>query len=315
MVFCYGTGQNGKSTLLNTLRTLAGDYGIQLDPAVLMVSGYDQHPTGLTDLRGARFVTTIETEGGKRLAEALVKQLTGGDRIRARRMRQDYFEFLPSHKILFAGNHLPGIRGTDVGIWRRICLVPSTFRFRILRRMPRSATSSRPSCPASSPGLSKAPCSGTATACRCRSASSERRSSTESKRTTSVGSSPTVARLATTIRLLPKSSVSATSSTAGSKARSRGRRRHLTRSCDAAATTGHDSGTAMSIPGLASRSSHGRQRHESFVPKEQLTVCRDPYRTIGGFARKCTCTGGEPVDGSAKGRGRVCWLVQAPRYG
>ena len=276
MVFCYGTGQNGKSTLLNTLRTLAGDYGIQLDPAVLMVSGYDQHPTGLTDLRGARFVTTIETEGGKRLAEALVKQLTGGDRIRARRMRQDYFEFLPSHKILFAGNHLPRIRGTDVGIWRRICLVP--FDVQIPDSQKDATLGDK--LEAELPGILAWAVEGAVqwyrNGLQVPDASSERRSSTESKRTTSVGSSPTVARLATTIRLLPKSSVSATSSTAGSKARSRGRRRHLARSCDAAATTGHDSGTAMSIPGLASRSSHGRQRHESFVPKEQLTVCRDP---------------------------------------
>ena len=87
LVFAHGAGANGKSTMLGMLRQLAGDYGVQLDPAVLTAGNHDQHPTGLTDLRGARLVTTVETESNRRLAEALVKQLTGGDPIRARRMR------------------------------------------------------------------------------------------------------------------------------------------------------------------------------------------------------------------------------------
>jgi putative DNA primase/helicase len=128
-LFAHGTGANGKSTLLGTLRRLAADYGVQLDPKVLTISNHDQHPTALTDLRGARFASTIETEGGRRLAEALVKQITGGDPITARRMRGDFFEFEPSHKIWLSGNHLPAIRGTDLGIWRRIALVPFTESF------------------------------------------------------------------------------------------------------------------------------------------------------------------------------------------
>lgn len=129
MVFDHGDGANGKTTFLGALRYVVGDYGMQLDPAALTIGTHDQHPTALTDLRGARLVTTIETEGGKRLAEALVKQLTGGDPIRARRMRENYFEFLPTHKIWFAGNHLPRIRGTDLGMWRRIALVPFEVTF------------------------------------------------------------------------------------------------------------------------------------------------------------------------------------------
>lgn len=129
MIFAHGSGRNGKTTLLNALRDVAGDYGIQLDPSVLVAADHDQHPTGLTDLRGARFVATVETEQGRRLNESLVKQLTGGDPIRARRMRQDYFEFTPSHKLWFAGNHLPRISGTDVGIWRRLALVPFHVEF------------------------------------------------------------------------------------------------------------------------------------------------------------------------------------------
>lgn len=129
MTFSHGSGANGKTTVLNALRQTVGEYGMHLDPAVLMASDHDQHPTGLTDLRGARLVTTVETEQGRRLNEALTKMLTGGDPIRARRMRQDYFEFLPSHKLWFAGNHLPRISGTDYGIWRRIVLVPFEVEF------------------------------------------------------------------------------------------------------------------------------------------------------------------------------------------
>jgi len=129
LIFAHGSGANGKTTLLGTLRRLAGDYGIQIDPTMLSVGQHEQHPTGLTDLRGARLVTTIETEANRRLAEALVKMLTGGDPIRARRMRADYFEFSPTHHMWLAGNHLPSIRGTDSGIWRRIALVPFDVTF------------------------------------------------------------------------------------------------------------------------------------------------------------------------------------------
>lgn len=129
LAFIHGTGANGKSTLLNALRHVVGGHGLQLDPAVLTVTAHEQHPTGLTDLRGARLVSTIETEAGKRLNEALVKQLTGGDPIRARRMHRDFHEFLPSHKLWFAGNHLPRIDGTDHGIWRRLALIPFRASF------------------------------------------------------------------------------------------------------------------------------------------------------------------------------------------
>jgi putative DNA primase/helicase len=128
-VFGHGAGANGKTTMFKALRNVAGDYGVQLDPAVLVAGQHEQHPTGLTDLRGARLVFTVETEGGKRLAEALVKQLTGGDPIRARRMRCDFFEFTPTHHLFMAGNHLPTIRGTDLGIWRRIALLPFDVTF------------------------------------------------------------------------------------------------------------------------------------------------------------------------------------------
>jgi putative DNA primase/helicase len=121
----YGTGANGKSTVLNTLLAVLGHYGMQAAPD-LLVAKKGSHPTELADLFGMRLVASIEVEDGSRLAESLVKQLTGGDRVKARKMRQDFWEFEPTHKVLMACNHKPQVRGTDNAIWRRIRLVPFT---------------------------------------------------------------------------------------------------------------------------------------------------------------------------------------------
>lgn len=121
----YGTGANGKSTVLNALLEALGDYGIQAAPD-LLVSKRGSHPTELADLFGMRLVASIEVEDGRRFAESLVKQLTGGDRVRARRMRQDFWEFEPTHTVFLATNHKPEVRGTDNAIWRRIRLIPFT---------------------------------------------------------------------------------------------------------------------------------------------------------------------------------------------
>jgi putative DNA primase/helicase len=123
LLFLYGTGANGKSTLVNAVLELLGDYGKQAAPDLLVVK-QGAHPTELADLFGARFVASVEVEDGRRLAESLVKQLTGGDKIKARYMRQDFWEFSPTHKIFLAANHRPTVRGTDHAIWRRIKLVP-----------------------------------------------------------------------------------------------------------------------------------------------------------------------------------------------
>lgn len=122
LFFMHGTGANGKSTFVNAVLAMLGDYGRQAAPQLLM-SG-DRHPTELADLQGARFVATIEIEEGRRLAEVLTKQLTGGDRMKARFTHRDWFEFEPSHKIWLAANHKPVIMGTDYAIWRRIKLIP-----------------------------------------------------------------------------------------------------------------------------------------------------------------------------------------------
>ncbi len=124
--FLYGAGANGKSTFLLVLLSLLGDYAMQAVSDLLMAKHNESHPTERADLFGRRFVCTIETDSGKRLAEALLKSLTGGDKVRARKMRQDFFEFDPTHKLFLAANHKPVIRGTDYAVWRRIKLVPFT---------------------------------------------------------------------------------------------------------------------------------------------------------------------------------------------
>jgi putative DNA primase/helicase len=124
--FLYGTGANGKSTFLGTLLAMLGDYGIQAVSELLMERKHEAHPTERADLFGRRFVATIETDEGKRMAEALMKQMTGGDKIRARWMKKDFFEFSTTQKIFLAANHKPVIRGTDLAVWRRIKLVPFT---------------------------------------------------------------------------------------------------------------------------------------------------------------------------------------------
>lgn len=125
--FLYGIGANGKSTFLNVLLALLGaDYAMKAPTDLLLSKSNESHPTELADLFGKRFVACIEAEDGRRLAESLVKELTGGDRIRARRMREDFWEFQATHKIWLAANHKPTVRGTDHGIWRRIKLIPFT---------------------------------------------------------------------------------------------------------------------------------------------------------------------------------------------
>jgi len=126
LFFLFGKGANGKSTFVNVLLALLGDYAMQAAPDILMSS--DKQRQGpcpeIAGLVGARFVATSEVDEGRRLAEGLVKQITGGEPIRARFLHQDYFEFMPTHKLWFSANHKPVIRGGDEGIWRRIKLVP-----------------------------------------------------------------------------------------------------------------------------------------------------------------------------------------------
>src|ERR1017187_1284583 len=126
LFFLYGTGANGKSVFLSTIAGLLADYAKTAPASAFTASSTDQHPTDLAGLRGARFVTAIETEDGRWWAEAKIKSLTGGDRILARFMRQDFFEYVPQLKLVVAGNHKPGLRNVDEAIRRRLHLIPFT---------------------------------------------------------------------------------------------------------------------------------------------------------------------------------------------
>ena len=126
LFFLYGTGANGKSVFLNVLADLLGDYAINAPMETFMDSGSERHPTELASLRGARFVTAIETEQGRRWNESRIKTLTGGDKITARFMRQDFFDYTPQFKLVIAGNHKPAIRNVDEAMRRRLHLIPFT---------------------------------------------------------------------------------------------------------------------------------------------------------------------------------------------
>ena len=122
----WGSGANGKSTILSAIQSILGPYATTAAPNLLISANADRHPTELADLRGARLVTSVETSDGNHLAEALVKQVTGGEKIKARFMREDFFEFTPTFKFFIATNHKPLIKGADYAIWRRIRLIPFT---------------------------------------------------------------------------------------------------------------------------------------------------------------------------------------------
>jgi putative DNA primase/helicase len=118
-----GTGANGKGTFYKAACAALGDYASTVEPDLFM-HREGAHPTGEMDLLGRRLVVVSESEHDRRLAEATMKRLTGGDKIRARRMRQDFVEFDPSHTPLLITNHLPKVSGDDPAIWRRIRVIP-----------------------------------------------------------------------------------------------------------------------------------------------------------------------------------------------
>lgn len=119
----YGTGANGKSTFLEVLRAVLGDYAQQTPASTLLGRRGDGANNDVARLRGARFVSAVETDQGKRLAEALVKRLTGGDTTTARFLFHEFFEFRPAFTLWLATNHRPRVVGTDHAMWRRLLLV------------------------------------------------------------------------------------------------------------------------------------------------------------------------------------------------
>lgn len=124
----WGEGANGKSTLIELMRYAMGEYAVQVAPEMLMASSGDHHPTMYADLFRARLAFREETKELGRLDESRVKSLTGGGRVKARRMREDFWEFDPTHQLVLVTNHQPTIEGTDHAIWRRVHLVPFVAR-------------------------------------------------------------------------------------------------------------------------------------------------------------------------------------------
>lgn len=125
----WGSGANGKSTFIETISRLIGPgYARQASSELLLAKNPGNHPSDVAALQGARFISTVETDEGRRLSEALFKQLTGGDRVAARRMYGDWFEFTMQGKLWLATNSKPQVHGTNDAVWRRIRLIPFTVR-------------------------------------------------------------------------------------------------------------------------------------------------------------------------------------------
>jgi putative DNA primase/helicase len=123
-VFFYGTGANGKSTFVNTIREILCDYATVADVGTFIASRTERHPTDVAKLHGYRLAIGQETEKGRRWDEAKVKSMTGGDKLTARFMRQDYFDFVPDFKLWIVGNHKPVLVNVDEAMRRRMLLAP-----------------------------------------------------------------------------------------------------------------------------------------------------------------------------------------------
>jgi putative DNA primase/helicase len=134
----YGSGANGKSITNDAVATAIGDYAMRTPTETLLVKRNEGIPNDVARLMGARFVYASEAEQGKRLAESLIKDMSGGEKIAARFMRAEWFEFMPEFKIWLGTNHKPVIRGTDNAIWDRIRLIPFTVRIPEDERKPKS---------------------------------------------------------------------------------------------------------------------------------------------------------------------------------
>ncbi len=125
-IFAYGTGRNGKGTFINTVKKILGDYATVADINLFLENRSEQHPTNVAKLRGARLVIAQEIPQGRSWNEQIIKNITGGDPLTARFMRQDFFDFDPTFKLFIAGNNKPRIRNVDEAIRSRILIVPFT---------------------------------------------------------------------------------------------------------------------------------------------------------------------------------------------
>jgi P4 family phage/plasmid primase-like protien len=128
LFFVWGEGGNGKSVFLNTIAKILADYGVTAAMDTFTASRNDKHPTDLAKLRGAQLVSVSETEEGRAWAESRIKQMTGGDPISARFMRQDFFEYTPQFKLVVIGNHMPELHNVDEAMRRRFNIIPFTHK-------------------------------------------------------------------------------------------------------------------------------------------------------------------------------------------
>jgi putative DNA primase/helicase len=128
LVIFWGSGRNGKGVISEVLLSMFKSFGTKATQELLMQNRFDAHPTEKTDLFGRRLVITSETDQNRRLNLGFVKEATGGDTMKARRMREDFWEFYPTHHIFLSTNHKPIIEEDDA-IWERIYLVPFERKF------------------------------------------------------------------------------------------------------------------------------------------------------------------------------------------
>ena len=130
LFFVHGkSGNNGKSTLVNLIRDMLGDYGCHTPTETLLTKQYDNNiPADLARLDGARMVTAIEANFNRHLDEAKIKAMTGGEPITARFMRQNFFSFTPEFKLWLVANDRPRVRGTDAAFWRRMRVIPLNIK-------------------------------------------------------------------------------------------------------------------------------------------------------------------------------------------
>jgi putative DNA primase/helicase len=129
LAILYGFGKNGKTTLVELLHEVLGDYARNTDVETLLIKKYQGVGNDVAALKGARFVSAAEVEKGRRLAESKVKQLTGRDTVTARFLFGENFDFKPEFKLWLSTNNKPVIQGTDDAIWDRIRLIPFSQRF------------------------------------------------------------------------------------------------------------------------------------------------------------------------------------------
>lgn len=128
LFFVYGSGGNGKGVFVHTLEAILGDYSAVAPMETFTEARGERHPTELAMLRGSRLVVAEESEAGRNWHSSRIKTLTGGDPVTARFMRQDFFEFAPTWKLLLVGNHQPLLRHVDDALVRRFNIIPFTHR-------------------------------------------------------------------------------------------------------------------------------------------------------------------------------------------